>query len=307
MKASIYERYGSPEVLQIRDIPAPRPRPQHVRVEVHAAALNPKDVLIRAGRMRWLVGSQLPRVPGYDVAGTLLDPLESWPVGTPVFGMIQNHRGGACAEVVSLRDDEVALAPNGLSMAEAASLPLAGLTALQALRDCLRIEPGSDVLINGASGGVGTLAVQIAGAMGARVRAVSSQRNHALVRDLGAESTLDYRSIDVTRERADFVFDVFGNLRGAALQRMARVRSCTTVPRLGTIARGLAARAGLGRHALVVVRSRRADLEQLSAWVESGALSPVLDRVVPLERSAEGHTHLQTRRARGKVVVEVRS
>lgn len=307
MRASIYDQYGPPEVLQVREVPTPRPRAGHVRVAVHAAALNPKDVLIRTGRMRWLVGSRLPRIPGYDVAGKLLDPLGAWPIGTAVFGMIQRHSGGGCAEVVSLREDEVARAPKGLSMAEAASLPLAGLTALQALRDCLRVNAGDEVLINGASGGVGTLAVQIARAMGARVRAVSSQRNHALVRQLGAESTIDYRSADVTGERADFVFDVFDNLAGQSLRQMARIRSCTTVPRLGTIARGVAARAGAGRHSLVIVRSRRADLEQLSDWVEAGAVSPVVDRVVPLERSAEGHAHLQTRRARGKVVVEVRA
>lgn len=307
MRASIYDQYGPPEVLQVREVPTPDRRAGHVRVAVHAAALNPKDVLIRTGRMRWLAGSRLPRIPGYDVAGELLDPLGPWPIGTPVFGMIQRHSGGGCAEVVSLREDEVARAPKGLSMAEAASLPLAGLTALQALRDRLRVNAGDEVLINGASGGVGTLAVQIARAMGARVRAVSSQRNHAMVRQLGAESAVDYRSADVTGERADFVFDVFGNLGGRSLRQMARVRSCTTVPRLGTIARGVAARAGAGRHSLVVVRSRRADLEQLSDWVEAGAVSAVVDRVVPLERSAEGHAHLQTRRARGKVVVEVRS
>lgn len=305
MKAVIYDDYGTPDVLVVREVPPPPPHPERVRVAVQAAALNPKDVLIRKGRMRWLVGGRLPKIPGYDVAGTLLDPVGSWGVGTPVFGMIQDHSGGGCAEVASLRPDEIARIPNGLTMEEAASLPLAGLTALQGLRDCLRVRSGESVLINGASGGVGTLAVQIARALGADVTAVSSARNHPLVQRLGAEHTIDYNTVDVTGQRVDHVFDVYGNLPWTAIRDMARIRGCTTVPRFSTVVLGVAARVGLSRNTLVVVKSRRRDLEQLSAWVEDGSLQPVVDKVIPFEESAVGHTYLETRRARGKVVVRV--
>lgn len=305
MKAVVYERHGSPDVLRLQEVPEPAPRSGTARVAVHAAGLNPKDVLLRKGRMRWL-GGRLPRTPGYDVAGTLLDPVDGWPVGTRVFGMIQDNQGGACAEVARLRHTELARCPDALGFEDAAGLPLAGLTALQALRDELRVQPGQTVLINGASGGVGTLAVQIGVALGVRVIGVCSGRNAEHVLALGAERVVDYTTDDVLQERVDHVFDVFGSLPWPRSRTMARSRTCTTIPRPGSIARGLLARAGLHRASLVVVRSQRADLEQLARWVDDGRLKPVTDRVVPFTDSAAGHHHLETRRARGKVVVRVR-
>ena len=138
MKAVVYDTYGSADVLHIKDIPAPTPQKGQTRVEVHAVALNPKDVLVRKGKMRWLVGGERQRTPGYDIAGVLLDDANGLPAGTEVFGMIQSNHGGGCAEIVSLPCDQVAAKPTSLSMVEAASLPLAGMTALQALRDELR-------------------------------------------------------------------------------------------------------------------------------------------------------------------------
>ncbi len=302
----MYTRYGAPEVLSVRDVPEPARSPRHARVKVHAAALNPKDVLVRKGKMRWLVGGGLPRTPGYDLAGVLLDDAGGLPSGTEVFAMINSHAGGACAEIVSLPFDEVAEKPRTLSMIEAAALPLAGLTALQALRDELALERGQSVLVNGASGGVGTLAVQIAKALGASVTAVCSARNAELVRELGAARVLDY-TVEPLHALRDFdaVFDVFGSFPWSAARHTLRPggRFCTTVPRPASILRGGLRRLGLHRAALVVVRSRRRDLDVLRAMVDDGALRPVVDRVVTLADSAEGHRHLETRRARGKVVV----
>lgn len=309
MKAVVYDRYGPADVLEVRDVPEPAPAPGAARVRVHAAGLNPKDVLIRKGRMRWLSRGGMPRIPGYDVAGELIDEAPGLPAGTRVFGMIQTQRGGACAEVALLRHDELAAAPEALDAVQAASLPLAALTALQALRDELEVQPGQRVLLNGASGGVGTLAVQVTRALGAVPIAVCSGRNAELVTELGAEQVVDYTQQDPAELRdLDAVFDIFGNLgwgRGQAMLR-PRGRFCTTVPRVASVARGALRRLGLHRAALVVVKSRRADLEQLAAWVDAGTLRPVVDRVVSLEDSAEGHRHLETRRARGKVVVDIK-
>ncbi|MEN0064623.1 MAG: NAD(P)-dependent alcohol dehydrogenase [Myxococcota bacterium] len=308
MKASVYHRYGPADELEVRDVPVPSPRSGAVRVQVHAAGLNPKDVLIRKGRMRWMSRGPFPRVPGYDVAGVTLDPWEGQPEGMPVYGMIQSQRGGACAEVAVLRPRELARMPRGLSFADAAGLPLAGLTALQALRDELDVRPGHHVLINGASGGVGTLAVQIARALGADVTAVCSGRNAELVRSLGANRVLDYTQTDPRRERGlDQVFDVFGNLGWPAARRMLspKGRFCTTIPRLSHVARGVLRRVGLHRAALVIVQSHTRDLEQLAAWIEAGTLRPVVDRVVSLDEASAGHRHLETRRAKGKVVVSI--
>lgn len=309
MKAVVYERHGGPEVLQVREVPAPPARDGHCRVEVHAAALNPKDVLLRRGKLRWVTRARLPCTPGYDFAGRLLDPADGLATGTPVFGMIQAHQGGACAEVISVRPDELARAPDELSMVEAASLPLAALTALQALRDELELRAGQTVLINGASGGVGTLAVQLAASMGARVVGVCSGGNADFVRELGAHRVIDYTRQRLEDERdLDCIFDVYGTFPWRLARRSLgrRGRYCTTIPRPGSILRGALRRVGVHQAALVVVRSRRQDLEVLREQVASGALRPLVDLVVPLDRSAEGHAHLETRRAKGKVVVSIR-
>lgn len=306
MKAISYARFGPPEVLEIGERPEPTPARGEVRVRVHAAALNPKDVLLRKGKMRWLPAGSLPRIPGYDFAGTLLDSAPGLPTGSEVFGMIQRNGGGASAEVARVPVGELAAKPSGLSMAEAAALPLAGLTALQALRDELGVTPGQRVLLNGASGGVGTLAVQIAKALGTEVVAVCSGRNAALVRELGADRVIDYTSEDPTAERGlDHVFDIYGNLPWARTKAMlhSRGRYCTTVPQPGAIVRGALRRVGLHRAALVVVRSKRADLERLSRWVTHGALRPVVDRTLPWTDAVAAHEYLETRRARGKVVL----
>jgi len=277
-----------------------------VRVRVHAAALNPKDVLLRKGKMRWLPAGSLPRIPGYDFAGTLLDAAPGLPAGAEVFGMLQRNSGGAYAEILSAPPGELAALPTSLSMAEAASLPLAGQTALQALRDELGVTPGQRVLLNGASGGVGTLAVQIAKALGTRVVAVCSARNGERVTELGADRVIDYTSEDPAAERGlDHVFDIYGNLPWPRAKAMLRPggRYCTTVPGPGAVARGALRRVGLHRAALVVVRSRRADLEQLSRWITSGQLRPVVDRTMPWTEAYAAHEYLETRRARGKVVL----
>ncbi len=308
MKAICYDRYGSPDVLELRELPDPPFEPGLARVRVHAAALNPKDLLLREGKLRWLIRGDLPRVPGYDLAGELLDEAGGLPRGTKVFGMIQAHTGGSCAEIARLPASQLARMPEGLSFEEAAALPLASLTALQALRDELGLRAGQRVLLNGASGGVGASAVQIAKAMGAEVVAVCSARNGAFVQELGADRAIDYRSEDVTAERGlDHVFDIYGNLPWADAKAMLRAggRYCTTVPKPGAIARGALRRLGVHRAALVVVKSNRADLDQIRAWVEAEVLRPVVDTVVGLADSAAGHQRLATRHVRGKVVVRV--
>lgn len=308
MKASIYDRFGAPDVLRVAHVDEPPKAAGSARVRVHAAALNPKDILLRKGKMRWIFGSRLPRTPGYDIAGVLLDDADELSAGTEVFAMIQSHRGGGCAEMASVPFDELTTKPTGLSMVEAASLPLAGLTALQALRDELALVEGQTVMLNGASGGVGTLAVQVAKALGAEVLAVCSGRNRELVLSLGADRVIDYtkEKLDTQRD-LDAVFDIYGNFPWPRARRTLRVdgRFCTTVPRPGSVLRGQLRRLGWHRAALVVVESRRRDLEQLRNWVNDGKVRPVVDRVFELDEASEAHTYIETRRARGKVVLRM--
>ncbi|MCA9667982.1 MAG: NAD(P)-dependent alcohol dehydrogenase [Myxococcales bacterium] len=315
MKAIVYRRFGPPDVLELADVAEPRLRRGEALVRVEAAALNPKDVLVRKGRMRWAGALTLPRTPGYDFAGQIerlhpsVQSSAGVAVGDEVFGMVQAMRGGTCAELVAVPTDELAPRPRGLSAERAAALPLVALTALQALRDLGELRAGQRLLVNGASGGVGTVALQIARARGAQITAVCSAANAAMVRALGADEVIDYNEQDPTsgERRYHVFFDTFGNRRYADARRVLldEGRYVTTVPNARSLRQEVLGRLGLSRARLVVVRSRRRDLENIATLVEVGVLEPVIDRVLPLEKSAEAHAHLETRRARGKVVLTV--
>jgi 2-desacetyl-2-hydroxyethyl bacteriochlorophyllide A dehydrogenase len=313
-RALAYERYGGPEVLALREVPIAPPRGDEVLVRVRAAALNPKDSLVRKGRFRALSGRAFPKRVGVDVAGEVLavgPRARGFAPGDRVFGAMEEvtYRRGTLAEHATLRAHELAPMPPSLSFEQAAALPLAALTALQALRDLARVGPGDAVLVHGASGGVGTVALQIARALGARVTSTSSAANLELCRAHGAHEALDYRvdaALDA-RDRYRAIFDVFGNLRFADARRALADGGTfvSTVPSarlVADVARSLLSRR---RARLVVVRSRRADLDVLRALVERGQLAPVVDRVVDLERAVDGVRHLETKRARGKIVVAV--
>jgi NADPH:quinone reductase-like Zn-dependent oxidoreductase len=312
MRVAEYDRYGGPEVLVVRERPRPTPGRGQVLVRVRAAALNPKDVLVRAGKFRWLTGRRFPRRTGYDWAGEIaaLGPgVDDLAVGARALGMIDAQAGGACGEYVVAERGELTRCPPGLAFAEAAALPLAGLTALQALRDLAALAAGQRLLVNGASGGVGTLAVQLGKALGAHVTAVTSARNHELARGLGADDVLDYAVADLARPARpyDVVFDVFGNRSFAALRAALAPRGTyvTTVPSARAVIDHLRTRLGGRRARLVVVRSRAADLDELLALHARGALTPVVDRRFPLAELADAHRYLATRRARGKVVITI--
>ncbi len=305
MRVVEYDRYGGPDVLRVRTREIPRPKAGQVLVRVHAAALNPKDVLVRAGRFKAITGFRFPRRVGFDWAGEIA---EGEGEGRALFGMMNGWRGGACAEYAVVEHDELADKPVSLSWTDAAAIPLAGLTALQALRDQGRVHAGAHVLVNGASGGVGVYAVQIAKSLGARVIAVTSARNRELVRSLGADEALDYEVTDLRALRdLDVFFDVFGN-RSFAFARPTLVADgiyISTVPKAHVIRDAILTTFAKKRARLARVRSRTADLEHLARMVEAGELRPVVDRVLPLEAVADAHRHIATKRARGKVVLSI--
>lgn len=313
MRAIVYDRYGPPEVLVLRELPAPVPGPGEVLVRVKAAALNPKDSLIRKGKFKAATGASFPKLVGSDVAGvveavgarvTTLRP------GDEVFGMKNGFAGATLAELAVLNADELAPKPATLSFEEAAALPLTTLTALQALRDLAQVTQGARVLLHGASGGVGVVAVQVAKALGARVTTTSSEKNLDLLRGLGADETLDYvkdRGLSPGRDWS-CVFDVFGNLRFSQVKASLAPRGVyvTTVPALRNVVDDLRTRwLPFKRARLVVVKGNRADLEVVAALVAGGKLRAVIDRVLPLEQAAAAMAHVETKRARGKVVLRV--
>src|SRR5918993_1243125 len=217
MRAFGFRRYGPPEVLEALEVPLPEPGPKEILIRVAAAGVNPADWALRGGKLRPFVRLALPFVSGSDVAGVVEATgtgVSRFVPGEAVFAMTPTSTGGAYAEYVAVGADNVAPAPSGVSLGEAAAVPLVSLTALQALRDKAELAAGEHVLIHGASGGVGTFAVQIAKAMGARVTATCSGRNVELVRRLGADEVIDYTSEDATAggPRYDVVFGAVNTL-----------------------------------------------------------------------------------------------
>jgi NADPH:quinone reductase-like Zn-dependent oxidoreductase len=282
-----------------------------VLIAVRAAALNPKDVLTRKGKYRWLSGTGFPRGTGLDWAGEVLaigPEVTQARIGDAVYGMANGWAGGTVAERFVALERECAPMPLGLTFEEAASLPLAGQTALQALRDLGEVRTGSQVLILGASGGVGVHGVQIARALGARVTASASAANLPRLRDLGATEVIDYRAEDpLDGGPYDLVFDAFGNRRFMDAQPALAERATfvTTIPSARIVLERLRTFASDQRARLVVVHSRREDLLALGRLVEAGLVRPVLDSVYPLDRIAQGHARLETRRVSGKVIIRI--
>lgn len=313
MKVIEYDRYGGPEVIVLREAPVPEPGTGEVLVRVRAAALNPKDALVRAGRFPRLAGREFPKRMGYDLAGevaALGAGVSAFAVGQAVYGMINSWRAGAFAEYAAVPVAELAPRPAGLDAAGAAALPLAAQTALQALRDLAGLEAGQKVVIHGASGGVGTLAVQIAKAMGAEVTALCGAGSAELVRSLGADAVFDYRRTPPAQlpGRYDAFFDVFGNQRFFGVRHLLTARGCyvSTVPSPRNLRDHLLTRfSPLRRARLVVVRSRRADLDTLSAWVASGRLRPLVAARLPLAEAAQAHAMIQSKNTHGKIVLDI--
>ncbi|TAJ52446.1 MAG: NADP-dependent oxidoreductase [Nevskiaceae bacterium] len=313
MKVIEYDRYGGPEVIELRERSEPQPAAGEVLVRIHAAALNPKDALVRAGKFKLLSGADFPKRMGYDFAGVVAAlgaGVTGLEVGQGVYGMINSWKAGAFAQYAAVPQDELAALPQGLDYAQAAAIPLSAQTALQALRDLGGVGPGAEVLIHGASGGVGTLAVQIAKALGARVSALCGAHSAELVRGLGADQVYDYRQTPPSQVpgRYEVFFDVFGNQSFAAIKPLlaARGRYITTVPNARNIRDHLLSRLSpLKQARLVIVRSRRADLEQLSAWVAQGRLRPLIAARLPLAETARAHAMIQGKNTHGKIVLDI--
>ncbi len=314
MNAIVYNRYGPPEELCLKELPRPEPQRHEVLVEVHAAGINPKDCMVRKGKYRWFTGRKFPQIPGYDVAGIVVatgEAVKDFQPGDAVLGMVNGWKGGAYAEYMTLPASGLARKPANITFEEAAAVPMAGQTALQALRDIGKIKAGHIVIINGASGGVGTFAVQIAKTLGARVTAVCSHRNIELMHQLDADATIDYTQRDVleTAQQCDIFFDVFGNKSFSGVRPLLKWRGIyiSTLPKLRNFRDAALTYLSPGKRArVVIVTSRRQDLALLAGWVESGKVRPVLDRVYPLRAVADAHRYLETKRARGKVVLQIR-
>jgi len=313
MKALIYRKFGGPDVLEwTRNWPKPVVAPGKVLIKCIAGSVNPKDVLLRKGKFSCtLARDPLPRVSGLDVAGEIVEVgigVSDFKVGDIVLGMTNRFSGGVHSEWATLGSNEVACAPSNITAVEASSIPLAAQTALQALRDYCQVAAGQRVLINGASGGVGHFAVQIAKAMGAEVHAVCGPKHLGFVTSLGADAVYDYTLQQAPAINSSFhsVFDVFGrySIRDFAKQLGATGIFVSTVPRPATVFGEVLALGGVNKRSrLVLVGSNTADLEQIREWVETNQLKPHVEKVYPAENAHEAHRHIEGKHTTGKVVI----
>lgn len=316
MKAIVQDRYGGPETLELAEIDRPAVGDRDVLVRVRAASIHFGDQMVMRGEPRLfrpMYGWGRPRdhVRGFDISGTVEQ------VGARVTRFAPNDEvfgtcTGALAEYAKTGEDGLERMPSSLSFDEAAAVPTSGLAALHGIRDAGKVRPGQSVLINGASGGVGTFAVQIARSFGAEVTGVCSTRNVELVRSLGAAHVIDYTQEDFTLggPRYDLILDNAGN-HSLKAQRRALAPGGTLIPNSGAAGLGTTLSAfisspfvpGQGRPYLST--PKLADLTFLKGLIEAGEVIPVIDRTFPLSEAKQAFEHLCEGHARGKVVVTV--
>jgi NADPH:quinone reductase-like Zn-dependent oxidoreductase len=311
MRAVVIDRYGGPEVLRLATVPRPVPTRGQVLVRTRFIGVNPKDIIVRKGKFQIATGKKFPLIVGHDIAGEVVEVGLGADLakGDLVYGMINDFAGRAYAEYAAVDCQQLAKAPASVELAVAAAVPLAAQTALQALRDDAHLKAGQTVLVNGASGGVGVFAVQIAKILGAQVTAVCSHRNVDLVTELGADRVVDYTKTELVDldEQFDVIFDVFGNYRFDKLKKLLSKRGIyvNTIPNariFKDVAKSFVRRK---RAKLVIVKSRRDQLEWLRQQIDAGRLRVVVDRSFSIAEVAEAHRYLETKRARGKVVLAV--
>lgn len=320
MKAIVYTEYGSPDVLRLEDLAKPVPKDNEVLVKVHASSVNAGDWhLLRADPflVRLMFGLLKPRINilGADIAGKVEavgGGATRFQSGDAVFGDISGSGFGAFAEYACVPEAVLAPKPAGLTFAEAAAVPAASVTALQALRDTGKIQPGQKVLINGASGGVGTFAVQIAKSFGAEVTGVCSTRNLERVRALGADHAIDYTVEDFAQNGPQYdlilaangdrsLFDYKRALKphGAYVMTGGAMKQFFQVLLLGP----WLSMAGTKKFGNVLVAPNKEDLAFLTTLIESGQVAPVIDRRYPLSEVPEAIRYLEEGHAQGKVVI----
>lgn len=308
MKAVRIHQYGGREVLSIDDIPVPAIAPDEVLVRVVAASINPVDWKVRAGYLAQMIPHPLPLTLGWDVSGVVAAVgagVTQWQVGDAVFSRPDLARNGTYAEFVAIRAIECARKPRTISHVEAASLPLAGITAWEAMIDVAKVGPGQRVLVHAGSGGVGSLAIQIAKAAGATVIATTSGRNRALVESLGADQVVDYTTTKVADavEPVDAVFDTLGGDVQEASWSLLKPGGIQ-VSIISPPDEAHAAALGV-RGAFVFIGPNAPVLERLAAMVDGGTLRPVVGAEFSLDDIVAAHALSESGRAVGKIVLYV--
>lgn len=313
MKAVVFDRYGGVEVLQYREVEKPTIKPDQLLVRVRASSVNPVDWKIRQGHLQLLSGFNFPRIVGSDISGVVEEmgrDVTQFQPGDEVYTSLNPLTGGACAAYAAVTESVASIKPQNITHTEAAAVPIAGLTALQALRDLGEIQAGKKVLINGASGGVGIFAVQIAKAMNAEVTGVCSSKNRDFVNNLGADIVLDYARIDFTHQtqKYDIILDAVGNKTFAECENVLQTEGAyiSTLPSFDNLVPMFLSLFMSGKKAkLIVANANNSDLGILRKLIESGKVDPIVDRTYSLEEVAAAHTYSETGRAIGKIAISI--
>jgi NADPH:quinone reductase-like Zn-dependent oxidoreductase len=311
MRAVQQRTFGPPEVLQLVTVPVPHPGPEEVLIRVHGSSLNAADAALRAGKLKLMSGSKFPRGAGLDCAGEIVAlgaRVSGLKVGDLVWGVVGPFPGttGTAAEFVVIKGGNVSLTPGSIDLVLASALPAVGLTALQALRS-LRVRKDDRLLIIGASGGVGSAALQLGVALRARVSAVCSAANTEFCRGLGAEEVLEYTKTDLTKLPAKY--DVILDCSGVGLNNYRRL--LVRGGKFGSITlKGFAKLPTWlitpgPRMRAVVVKPNSADLRTLAQYVDAGQLKPVIETEYPIQDIASAHRALDSGHARGKRILRV--
>jgi NADPH:quinone reductase-like Zn-dependent oxidoreductase len=333
MKAFVIDRYGKQEPLQLAEVPEPKLGEQDVLVQIHAASINPLDLKIRSGALKRILPLRLPLVLGNDLAGVVTRvgaKVQRFKPGDEVYARTDTRRIGTFAEFIAVAESNLALKPASLNMEEAASIPLVGLTAWQALVEKGNLRKGQKVFIHAGSGGVGTLAIQLAKHLGAHVATTTSSANIALVKSLGADIVIDYKKDDFAKTLRDYDL-VLHSLGAAELEKSVAVLKPggqlitlsgppdpefardAGMPKLLQLIVGLLsrrirkkARQRQVSYAFLFMRGSGEQLATLGELIDSGVIRPVIDKVFPFEATDQALAYVDSGRAKGKVVVKVR-
>ena len=327
MKAFVVDKYKKKGALRLANVPDPELRDDDVLVRVHASAVNLLDSKLRDGEFKLILPYRPPFVLGHDVAGTVVRAgfkITRFKVGDEVYARPRDHRIGTFAEFIAINETDVALKPKNISMEEAASIPLVGLTAWQALVELGKVKPGQKVFIQAGSGGVGTFAIQLAKHLGARVATTTSTRNVELVKSLGADAVVDYKTQDFekvlsgydlvlnsqdpkTLEKSLRVLKPGGlliSISGPPDPTFAKQHGLNLFLRLVMylLSRGVRKKAkSLGvRYSFLFMRAQGQQLNEITSLIESGAIRPIVDKVFPFEKTEDALAYVETGRAKGR-------
>jgi NADPH:quinone reductase-like Zn-dependent oxidoreductase len=332
VKAYVVDKYKKKGALRLAELPDPQVQNADVLVRVHATSVNPLDSKVRDGAFKIFLPYRPPFVLGHDVAGTVVKVgpgVTRFKVGDEIYARPRDHRVGTFAEFIAIHQDDVALKPRTLAMEDASSIPLVALTAWQALVDIAKVKPGQKVFIQAGSGGVGTIAIQLAKHLGATVATTTSAKNAALVKSLGADVVIDYANQDF--EKVLSGYDIVLNsqdpktlaksltilkpgghlisISGPPTPAFAKDLGLNALLKfvMGLLSRSVRKKANnLGvQYSFLFMRANGRQLEQIAVLIDSGVIRPVVDKIFPFNQTPEALAYVETGRVKGKVVITV--